>query len=148
MVAIAERPSIPQRVETLPSVQPSPRKTLAEAWEEFRQRQDEQLLESCLRRFGATESEDKTPGEGEVDTPSVPTGMNHEPAPTGEELRARREAIDVSQQVLADMMPGGKRTTIAEIERGVRNNNLTREKIGNVLNVLEQLDVIPVSISF
>lgn len=148
MVAIAERPSISERVEAQPSVQPTPRRTLEEAWIAFREKQDQQLLDASLRRFSAVDQEDQTSGEKEMGTLPILAGINNGPTPTNEELRARREAIGISQKMLAEIMPGGKRTTIAEIERGVRNSESTRRKIGNVLSVLEQLDIVPVSISF
>ena len=58
-------------------------------------------------------------------------------APNGEELRARREAIGISQRDLA-AASGLSRGLVAEVERGRRRHVLTRLRISETLASLER----------
>lgn len=53
-------------------------------------------------------------------------------APSGDELRKRREEVGLSQRDLAHLS-GLKRSTIAEVERGRRRHVLTRLKMAETL---------------
>ncbi|HET7769930.1 MAG TPA: helix-turn-helix domain-containing protein, partial [Chloroflexota bacterium] len=58
-------------------------------------------------------------------------------APNGEELKARREAIGISQRDLA-AASGLSRGLVAEVERGRRRHVLTRLRISETLASLER----------
>lgn len=58
-------------------------------------------------------------------------------APTKEALKVRREALKLSQRDLAKAS-GFSRGLIADVERGVRANPISRQKIGDVLSRLER----------
>ena len=58
-------------------------------------------------------------------------------APNGEELRARREAVGISQRDLA-AASGLSRGLVAEVERGRRRHVLTRLRISETLASLER----------
>ncbi|HEU5314827.1 MAG TPA: helix-turn-helix domain-containing protein [Chloroflexota bacterium] len=58
-------------------------------------------------------------------------------APNGEELRARREAVGISQRDLA-AASGLSRGLVAEVERGRRRHVLTRLRISETLAALER----------
>lgn len=65
-------------------------------------------------------------------------------APSGDELRSRREAVGISQRDLA-AASGLSRGLVAEVERNRRRHVLTRARLSETLAALEKGGVAPVT---
>lgn len=65
-------------------------------------------------------------------------GKDDDSVPTGPGLKARREAIGISQKDLADRMEEGKRSTVAEVERGKRQGKISRLRMHETLLEIER----------
>ena len=63
--------------------------------------------------------------------------MECDTAPSGDELRARREALGLSQRDLA-AASGLSRGLVAEVERGRRRHVLTRLRLSETMASLER----------
>lgn len=68
--------------------------------------------------------------------PTAPVRQDDAAAPTGEAIKARREALGLSQRDLA-ALAGRARGLLAEVEKGTRNAVESRKKFGDALALRE-----------